>query len=149
MIKITNILLKIFLTVSSAVLLCACNNNQPLESSNSLHDSRIVVQTPDLYNWMQMEFINQVRQRGDLIEFEARFTNTTSYEQNNINYRIDWFDANGFAINTILSTWNTAHFTPYGSIAIKGIAPNAKSMNYQIRFKQDGSLSTPSVDEIE
>lgn len=137
---------KIFAAAAMTVLLSACN--PPVESSHSLHDSRIVVQTQNLYNWMQMDFINQVRQQGDLIEFEARFSNVSSYQQDNVNYRIDWFDANGFMMKTILSSWQTAHFTPNGSISVKGIAPNPKAQSYQIRFKQDGSFSGPTATEI-
>lgn len=137
---------KVLIMAFVAVLLSACN--PPVESSHSLKDSRVVVQTPDLYHWVQMDFINQIRHKDGLLEFEARFTNVTSYQQENLNYRIDWFDENGFLIKTILSNWKTVHFTPSGSISVKGIAPNPKAINYQIRLRQDDSVSGQTTTEI-
>lgn len=134
--------MKIFKLLGAGIIsltLLGCNS-MPVQGS--LSDSRVLLQSPELQNWMSLDFVNDVRRADGLIEFEMRFKNNSQYAQGPVDYRIDWFNQNGFLEKTLLSSWQQMEFSQNGIYSVRGISPSPKVSGYQIRIKLPSSTPT-------
>jgi uncharacterized protein YcfL len=61
--------------------------------------------------------------------------NTGSYQS--LEYRIVWLDSEGFAIDTILSKWNSTPAYPNQPFYINATSPSAKAKTFRLYIKRD------------
>ncbi len=53
-----------------------------------------------------------------------------------VNYKIDWFDERGIMVSSPQSVWLTEIFYPGETKFVKSTAPNDKSTEYMVSFKE-------------
>lgn len=53
-----------------------------------------------------------------------------------IRYKFTWFDQNGMAVESILSTWQSKVIIPGESVHFQSVAPNKDCKDFQIELKE-------------
>jgi len=61
--------------------------------------------------------------------------NSGNYQ--NLEYRVVWLDGEGFAIDTILSKWNSIPAYPNQPFYINAISPSAKAKTFRLYIKRE------------
>ncbi len=66
--------------------------------------------------------------------FQATVVNV-SHHTVNVEWKVEWMDASGFAIEGLVSTWQRAAIAPMDHCALKGVAPHpdAVDMRFYVR----------------
>jgi len=73
--------------------------------------------------------------KGGLMEVQLTgVNNTSSYKK--LEYRIEWFDNNGFLIDTVMSRWTD--FPAYGDseFGFRAVAPKAAATDFRIKIRE-------------
>ncbi len=55
----------------------------------------------------------------------------------NLEYRVVWLDSEGFAIDTVLSNWNSVPAYPNQPFYINATSPNTKAKTFRLYIKRD------------
>jgi uncharacterized protein YcfL len=80
---------------------------------------------PDLGGTAAVQRVNQTR-AGDVMALEVVVANQNSNAGEFI-YRFIWLDANGMTIPTPLTNWQRQHILGKQTVAIRGVAPDARA----------------------
>ena len=110
------------------ILLASCATTRPL-------DPRVAI--IDDYLSREIEIINVLENENNagFMEIQVSGYNQTSFYKK-LEYKIDWFDQNGFAIPTILSRWTM--FPAYGNteFRFKAIAPKKTASDFRVLIRE-------------
>ena len=90
-----------------------------------------VSQTQDGFMRVQLEAVN-VR-TGAFAQAWSGLKGDNPYK---IQYKFDWFDANGMQVKGILSDWKTASVIPGESVYLQGIAPTSSCKDFKVSIKE-------------
>ena len=89
-----------------------------------------------LDNEISITQVKNLINTGGLMEVQLTgVNNTSSYKK--LEYRIEWFDKNGFLIDTIMSRWT--EFPAYGNseFGFRAVAPKAAAADFRIRIREE------------
>jgi len=86
---------------------------------------------------VQITDINEVAGDDGLLSIAVFVTSLVRYNQN-ITYRVNWFDANGMPIQTTVSAPVSRLIDGEKSLNFKAVAPGVKAVRYTIDIKAEG-----------
>ena len=89
------------------------------------------VETPDGFLRVQLTAINE--RVGFFSELWSSMTGENPYK---IQYRFTWFDKNGMAMDSILSTWQEMTVIPGEEVQIQSVAPSRDCKDFTINLKE-------------
>lgn len=107
------------------------------EGGNDSVYSKVTVIDSFLDNEITITRIKSLINTGGLMEVELTgLNNSSSYKK--LEYRIEWFDNNGFSIDTVMSRWTD--FPAYGNseFRFRAVAPKAAAVDFRIRIREEG-----------
>lgn len=112
----------------AAVLLAGCVATPPAPT-----DRRVTV-APDLGVDLQVTDIRCVKGSSEFNTFQANVVNTTTSALP-VQWKVQWLDADGVEIESLVSTWNSLMLQPLEVRALKGTAPrpDAADMLFYVR----------------
>lgn len=116
-----------------AALFTGCAQNQ-VDLNPRVTDSHVIIENPNLYDWLKLEKVNYFTRKDDLLVVEARLKNLSTFNKK-VAYKIDWIDENGFTQKSILSKWVVAEVEERRDLIIQGISPSMKIKDFQIRIQ--------------
>ena len=96
-------------------------------------DTRVTI-APDLWNAIQVTDVRCAPGDSSFLNFQANVVNNTD-AQIVLEWRVQWLDADGIEIDSVVSTWNSRALQPFEICALKGRAPrsNAADMRFYVR----------------
>ncbi len=126
--------ISLLLIVAFFTLFSGCSN-QPIVVDHQLSDPHVRYENPRLYKWLKFDFINYIQRDDGMLEFEARFINTSKFNKS-LAYKVNWKNANGFIQKTLMSRWVFAEVETTRSFVVHGISPNPKSKDFEIILQE-------------
>ena len=83
-----------------------------------------------------LEVVSEVKRTKDdgFTEIEVIFNNYTSSNEK-IAYKVDWFDKDGFIVDTIMSKWKVVEVEAKRNLVIRAVSPSIKAVDYKIRMQ--------------
>lgn len=130
---------KFILAVLAIFIFFGCSDKQKeitLEYINT--HKNIVIEDDSILKWLIIENIASLVRADGMLEVEIATKNINS-KSNTVAYKIDWFDENGFVIETILSKWKLLQIEGKRNAIIHGISPSQNAVSYKIRFQEPTS----------
>lgn len=119
---------KLFLAFVAAAALtgCVATNIPPM-------DRRVTI-AADLGTKAYITDVRCARGASDYMTFQANVVNNTSRDLG-VEWKVVWLDADGVAIDTVVSTWNKLMLPPNDIQALKNTAPrmDAADMLFYLR----------------
>lgn len=70
---------------------------------------------------------------GDLLKAQVQLYNATGKPQH-VNYRFQWFNANGMKVETLMSSWNAKTIYGKETVWISGIAPRPDVTSFKFKL---------------
>ena len=122
-----------FMMILSFSFFAGCAQTQ-VDLTPRISDPHVLVENPSLYDWLELEKVNYFKREDGLIVVEAKFKSLSQFNQN-VAYKIDWMDKNGFTQKSILSRWIVSEVEQRRSFIIRGIAPSIKITDFEIRLQ--------------
>ena len=97
-------------------------------------DPNFSVEDSEIYD--SLEVVSEAKRIKDdgLTEIEVIFKNYTDSNEK-IAYKVDWFDKDGFSIDTIMSKWKVIEVEAKRNMIIHAISPSIKATEYKIRMQ--------------
>ena len=116
------------LAVLGSVALCGC------VATNVPPPDRRVTIAPDLGTSVYITDIRCVKNAAGFYTFQANMVNNTSSDLA-VDWKLAWLDADGLAIDSLVSTWSSHMLQPFEVCALKGTAPSpaAVDMMFYVR----------------
>jgi len=105
---------------------------QPVAQRQMLSDKRVITDT-SLYGRVRPVGINVATVSTGFLQIQVEVQNLSSSVQL-FAYRIEWFDANGMIIHTLLSTWIDRQIQGGETLSLTGIAPTETAKDFRIKF---------------
>lgn len=101
---------------------------------SKVKDPNFIVEDSDIYD--TLEFVNMAKRTKDdgLTEIQAVFKNYTKSNEK-FAYRVDWFDEDGFVIDSIMSKWKVVEVEAKRNLVINALSPSIKAKDYKIRMQ--------------
>ena len=117
---------KFFIFLLSVFLLAGC--------VKKVKDPNFSVEDSGIYD--SLEVVSEAKRIKDdgLTEIEVIFKNYTDSNEK-IAYKVDWFDKDGFSIDTIMSKWKVIEVEANRNMVIHAISPSIKATEYKIRMQ--------------
>lgn len=96
-------------------------------------DSRVTV-APSLGTRLYVSDVRCAGGTSEYLTFQANVVNNTGSELR-IQWKVQWLDADGIEIDSVVSTWNDAAIQPYDVKGLKGTSPrrDAADMRFYVR----------------
>ena len=96
-------------------------------------DSRVTI-APNLGNDLCVTDVRCVKGDGSHLTLQANVVNNTGSELR-VQWKVQWLDADGVEIDSMVSTWNSIAIQPYDIKGLKGTAPcaDAADMRFYVR----------------
>ena len=113
---------KLAMSALGAVALCGC------VATNVPPPDRRVTIAEDLGTSVCITDIRCTKGASDFYTFQANMVNTTSSEIA-VDWKVVWLDADGVAIDSVVSTWSSRMLHPHEICALKGTAPRADAVD--------------------
>jgi len=85
---------------------------------------------------VQIDNIIERRSPEGFLELQVDGHNN-SVKKKMFDYRVEWLDANGMTIDSIMTKWRTVSAMPKSSFGFKAIAPNPGAVDYRINTRQN------------
>ncbi|MBP5286085.1 MAG: YcfL family protein [Kiritimatiellae bacterium] len=113
----------------AAGLFAGCISRAPVPPM----DARITI-APDLDNNVVVTDVRCVGGAGSFMVFQANLVNNCSRPLN-VDWKVQWLDADGIEIDSAVSSWNTRTLQPFEIRALKCTAPRqeASDMRFYAR----------------
>ena len=80
--------------------------------------------------------INEAKTQGGLLKIQAEIVNRSSAYRN-VNYKFEWFDSDGMAINSPNSVWISIPIEGGESRNISAVAPSPKAADFKLKLMPD------------
>ncbi|QDU33543.1 hypothetical protein KS4_15930 [Poriferisphaera corsica] len=77
--------------------------------------------------------IRESRNASDLLTISVEIQNTT-HSRKNFNYRVDWLDANGMSISSLLSSWKQKTLAGKETGFLTAVAPTPKASDFRLQL---------------
>lgn len=97
-------------------------------------DPNFTVEDSGIYD--TLEFVDMVKRTKEdgFLEIQAVFKNYTNSNKT-VAYKVDWYDNDGFLIDTIMSKWKVVEVEAKRNFVLKAVAPSIKAVDYKIRMQ--------------
>ena len=103
---------------------------------NAPIDSRVTV-APDIGGDVVVTDVRCAKGSGSYLTFQANLANSCSFAVP-VEWKVQWLDADGIEIDSVVSTWNARMLQPYELCGLKATAPtpSAADMRFYVRRKK-------------
>ena len=119
-----------FLMLISLTIVGCSNVPKGLEME-AIRSERFIIH-PDLEDEIAV-ISERIRPVGVLPQAEVTLKNFTE-DRYTIEYRIDWYDQDGFKIET-LSSWNRLTLTPNGTQDVRSVGKSDKAVSFKMNIR--------------
>lgn len=119
---------------ASVAVLSGCIAPAPNANASAAPvDARVTV-APDLEGDICITDARCAKGNGDFLTFQANVVNNCRSPLA-VEWRVQWLDADGMEIESVVSTWNARMIQPHEICALKGTAPrpDAADMRFYVR----------------
>lgn len=121
-------LMMIMFAIGAAALAgCASSPVQPM-------DTRVTV-APGLYGDLYVSDVRCVKGGSGVLTMQANVVNNTS-SQLRLQWRVQWLDADGMEIETIVSTWSDVAVQPYAIKGLKSTGPGPDAVDMRLYLRK-------------
>lgn len=122
----------ILVMICAAIGFAGCISRQPNEPQEDL-DTRVTV-GPDLCYDVYVTDVRCTKGKSDFYTFQANLASRCSGDLP-VEWKVQWLDADGIEIDSIVSTWNALMLQGFEIRALKGVAPrkDAADMRFYVR----------------
>ena len=133
--------MKKVLIFAAAFALCACDTvntverAQPAASRKMVDDVRIVTDSA-VDDYAYVAGVNESRAPGGLLKVQAEIVNRSSAYRN-VNYKFEWFGADGMQANSQNSVWITLPIEGGESRTVSAVAPNKNVADFKLKLMPD------------
>ena len=96
-------------------------------------DTRVTV-SPDLSGDVVVTDVRCVKGQSEFLTFQANMANACNRALL-VEWKVQWLDADGVEIDSVISTWNARMLQPYELCGLKNVAPlpSAVDMRFYVR----------------
>ena len=129
------------LTVAAlALLLGGCQNVNTYENAESratptyVADKRVITDNT-LAGKLRVVSINQLTVSGNLLKIQATVENLSSSARN-FNYKFEWIDQDGMAVNSPNETWKNLPLQGRETSTISTVALSPKAVDFKLKFRE-------------
>lgn len=118
---------------------CATNVNtveraQPQATANYIADKRVITDNT-LANTFRVLAINQTTVSGNLLKLQATVENLRSSTRT-LNYKFEWIDKDGMAIDSPNETWKTMLFEGRETKTISTVSINPRAVDFTLKLRE-------------
>lgn len=125
----------------AAVLLAGCATNvntveraQPQATPSYVADKRVVTDNT-LAGMVRVVSINQATVSGNLLKVQATIENLKN-SLRTLNYKFEWIDRDGMAINSPNETWKTIQLQGRETTTISTVAINPRAVDFVLKLRE-------------
>ena len=99
-------------------------------------DTRVTV-SPDLSGDVVVTDVRCTKGQSQFLVFQANLANSCNSALP-VEWKVQWLDADGVEIDSVVSTWNARVLQPYELCGLKSVAPlpSAVDMRFYVRSKK-------------
>jgi uncharacterized protein YcfL len=130
-----------FLTAGAALLLAGCASNvntyERAESQAAptyVADKRVITDNT-LAGTVRVTSINQTTVSGNLLKVQATVENLRN-SQRTINYKFEWIDQDGMALDSAIETWKSLPLQGRESTTISTVAVSPRAVDFKLKFRE-------------
>ena len=120
---------KLLALIAASLALCACDTVNTVERANPSANKKMV-------DYAYVAGINEAKTQGGLLKIQAEIVNRSSAYRN-VNYKFEWFDSDGMAINSPNSVWISIPIEGGESRNISAVAPSPKAADFKLKLMPD------------
>ncbi|WP_438481245.1 YcfL family protein [Oleiharenicola lentus] len=118
---------------------CASNVNsyeraESQAAPSYVADKRVITDNT-LAGALRVTSINQATVSGNLLKIQATVENLRS-SQRTFNYKFEWFDQDGMAVNSPNETWKSLPLQGRESTTISTVATSPRAVDFKLKFKE-------------
>jgi uncharacterized protein YcfL len=129
------------LAVLVAIAATGCQSVNTVQPADRVNPPRIisderVITDPSLERRVAVVEVHEAESEGGHLRVQVRVQNTTR-RYRTFNYRFEWFDKDGFLIETPASGYRSRHIEGGESLMLVGVAPTATSKDFKLKLIED------------
>ena len=119
---------------------CAAENVNTYENAQSqaaptyIADKRVITDNT-LAGKVRVVSLNQATVSGNLLKVQATVENLKN-KQVTVNYKFEWIDQDGMALNTANETWKSLPLQGRESTTISTVAVNPRAVDFKLKFRE-------------
>jgi len=132
--SVNHLALNLFAIVGVLALATGCRTVNPIDPAapQVADTSRVLTEAP-LARKVQVVQILQTRTDGGLLQVQVELLNKSNRGKE-INYRFEWVDQGGFAIDTLLSRWSRLSLSVGKPVMVRGLAPTPSASDFRLKL---------------
>ena len=110
----------------------------------SYQKNSITVNSKILRGWLNVTEVTAARGENDLLVAQITAQNTTQKDCQ-FEYRFEWLDKNGLAINTLMTTWIPISVSGMEKARMRAVAPSKAAVDFVliVRFRRSSERWNP------
>lgn len=97
-------------------------------------DTRVTV-APNLGSKLCVTDVRCAKGSSQYLTFQANVVNNTGSELR-VQWKVQWLDADGIEIDSLVSSWNSFAIQPYDIKGLKGTAPRADAVDMRFYVRE-------------
>lgn len=122
-------------TMSSCTSVNTVERETPIGTRHVIADKRVITDE-SLANKVSIIGVNDATTPGGFLQIQIEVLNENRSMQD-FNYRIEWFDMNGMAINTPSSVWIPRQIEGKETLTITAVAPTPTAKDFRVKFLEN------------
>jgi uncharacterized protein YcfL len=124
----------LFLAGCAAENVNTYENAQSQANPNYVADKRVITDNT-LAGKLRVASINQATVSGNLLKIQATVENLSN-SQRTFNYKFEWFDQDGMALNTANETWKSLPLQGRETTTISTVAVTPRAVDFKLKFRE-------------
>ncbi len=105
------------------------------EGRRQMVDDKRVSTDYTLSRSLQVTAVNETTVSGDMLKIQVEVRNTSSRPKN-FNYKFEWFDMDGMAVDSPLSAWKPARLKGKETMMLTAAAPNPRAKDFKLKLQE-------------
>ena len=126
----------LWLALAAAIVMGGCASSAPKPKDHSVVN---VVEPACGNSEIVIDDIRGKRRKDGFMQVQVTGKNTGD-EYKRLEYRILWFDRNGFQVDTILSNWTTVPAYAHQPFVINTVSPSTKARKFRIYIRNEKEM---------
>jgi len=126
----------LWLALAAAIVLGGCASSSPKPKGKSVVN---VVDSGCGNSEIVIEDIKGKRRKDGFTQVQVTGENTGD-DYRRLEYRILWYDRNGFQVDTILSNWTTVPAYAHQPFVINAVSPSTKARKFRIYIRNEKEM---------
>ena len=122
-------------TISSCASVNTVERETPIGTRHVITDKRVITDE-SLGNKVSIVGVNDATTPGGFLQIQIEVLNESRSMQD-FNYRIEWFDMNGMALNTPSSVWIPRQIEGKETLTITAVAPTPTAKDFRVKFLEN------------